>query len=364
MKKKIFIIFIFLIIAAAGTAYFMVWAKGRSVSIDGISNSAKDIGQTYNSLAPLAEPIKISQESLTGDFCPDGINKEGQLLRPVGVMLAADGSTRPLSGIAQADVVIEMPVIVGGINRFLAIFQCTNSDEIGSIRSARDDFIPLAAGFDAIYGHWGGSHFALDELKKKVADNIDALKNPYGAYYRKRGIKAPDNGFSSIERLREAANKLGYRAIQDNAYGYIRINPTEIISPSVKYKLDIKYPGKNAVSWLYDPASNFFVRNRGGLAEMDKNTKKQVEAANIIILKTTSRRLEGQYNDVRVMGRGEAIIYRAGQEIKATWEKNTNKISSRLRFLDEQDQEIPLAKGKIWLEYIDSMTSTSYIAVQ
>lgn len=364
MKKKIFLIAIPLIIVIAGAVYFIAGISGRSIVVGGASKSGEDIRQTYNSLAPDAEPIKIRQESLTGDFCPDGIDKEGQLLRPIGVMLAADGSTRPLSGIAQADLVVEMPVIVGGINRFLAIFQCTNSLEIGSIRSARDDFIPLAAGFDAIYGHWGGSHFALDELRKKVIDNIDALYNPYGAYYRKRGVRAPDNGFSSIERLRNAADKLGYRLVQGSTYGYARINLSEIVSPLVKYKLDIKYPGKNAASWLYDPANKTFTRNRGGVSEIDKNIKKQVEVANVIILKTTSRKLEGQYNDVRVTGRGEALIYRAGQEIKATWEKEADKISSRLRFLDEQDQEIPLARGKIWLEYIDIGTKTSYVEVQ
>ncbi len=364
MKIKIFLIGILLVVVAVAAAYFFLGATGRSIAIEGIAKSTEDIKQTYNALAPAAEPIKIVPESLTADFCADGLDKDGKLLRPIGVMLAADGSTRPLSGIAQADIVVEMPVIVGGINRFLAIFQCTNSNDIGSVRSARDDFIPLAAGFDAIYGHWGGSHFALDQLRKKVIDNIDALYNPHGAYYRKKGIRSPDNGFSSIERLRGAAGKLGYRLVQESGYGYARINTSEIISPAVKYKLDIKYPGKNAVSWLYDPVKKTFARSRAGTAEMDKNINKQVESANVIILKTTSRKLEGQYNDVRVVGRGEALIYRAGQEIKATWEKNEQKLSSRLRFLDEQDQEIPLAKGKIWLEYIDGATKTSYTAVQ
>ena len=84
--------------------------------------------------------------------------------RPLAVMMAGDPETRPLAGIGQADIVFEMPVTPDGITRFMAVFQCEDPKEIGSIRSAREDFIPLAAGLGAIYAHWGGEKEALEKL--------------------------------------------------------------------------------------------------------------------------------------------------------------------------------------------------------
>ena len=81
--------------------------------------------------------------------------------RPVAVMMPVDQEARPLSALAQADLVFEIPISVDGIPRMMAVFQCQETKEIGSIRSAREDFIPLDAGLDAIYAHWGGESDAL-----------------------------------------------------------------------------------------------------------------------------------------------------------------------------------------------------------
>ncbi len=287
--------------------------------------------------------------------CADGVNDDGTKIRSIGVMLAGDSTVRPLSGIGQADIVIEMPVITGGINRFLAIFQCTDAPEIGSIRSARDDFIPVAAAFDAVYGHWGGSHFALDKLKKGVIDNIDALQNPYNAYFRKNGIASPNNGFSSLSRMRTAAEKKGYRMTQKEGYEYARLSESEE-GAATGTTVSIGYPGQFGVSWIYDPVKKIYARSRGGREEIDKNTGLQVVASNVIVLSTSIKQIEGQYNDVRVTGDGEARIYRLGTEIVGKWKKDPNVLSSRILFVDGAGNEIPLAPGTTWLEYIDRTT--------
>ena len=119
-------------------------------------------------------------------------------------MIAGDEEARSLSGISFADIVVEMPVVTGSITRMLAIFVCEDPGEIGSVRSARHDFIPLAQGFDAILAHWGGSRLALGELNEKIMDNLDALPNYYEPFYRKVGVLAPHDGFTSRERMLNA----------------------------------------------------------------------------------------------------------------------------------------------------------------
>src|SRR5437867_1914787 len=92
-----------------------------------------------------------------------GLDCDNSQRRPIAVMLESDIEGRPLTSIGQADLVIEMPVTPNGITRFMVVFQCQNPKEIGAIRSAREDFIPLATSFQSLYAHWGGEHGSLDE---------------------------------------------------------------------------------------------------------------------------------------------------------------------------------------------------------
>src|SRR3989344_5565067 len=129
--------------------------------------------------------------SLTGLAC-DNYGK-----RPIAVMMASDPEARPLSGISQADIIIEMPVTPNGITRMMAIFQCEEPEEIGSIRSAREDFLTLADSFGALYAHWGGEAEALKKLNNGILDNINAMKYEGSVFYRKNSVPKPHNGFTT-----------------------------------------------------------------------------------------------------------------------------------------------------------------------
>jgi len=280
---------------------------------------------------------------------------EQQLPRAIAVMLAGDIVARPLSGIGQADIVVEMPVVTGSVNRFMAIFQCKDAAEIGSVRSARDDFIPLAAAFDAVYAHWGGSHFALDQLRGGIIDDIDALRNPFGAYFRKSGIPAPHNGFTSFERLRTVAEKLGYRTTSHFS-GFPAIE-NHAQAEGHTQKTTVLYPASYRVVWEYDSGTGRYARRRGGTPEIDASTKQQVTAGTIVIMRTTSRQIEGQYNDIRIVGEGKATVLRLGEAVEGRWQKEASPLSAPLRFLDVAGTEIPFAEGPLWIEIIDQTES-------
>ena len=93
--------------------------------------------------------------------------------RPFAVMQPADLSARPAAGFSDADMVFEMPVITNSITRLMAVYVCGNPDDVGSMRSARHDYIALAKGLDAIFVHWGGSHYAIDKLNQGVIDDMN-----------------------------------------------------------------------------------------------------------------------------------------------------------------------------------------------
>ncbi len=203
-------------------------------------------------LAPAVDKTKISPLS--------GLPCENYQRRPLAIMLAGDNVARPLSGLSEADLVFEMPVISGEITRLMAIYVCGEPKEIGSIRSARDDFIPLVLGLDAIYAHWGGSHFAYDILNKKIIDNLDALPNLYDAFYRKSNLAAPHNGFTAIARLMNSARRMGFR-LENKFEGYLHENPNDKIQMSnTRGILKINYPPPYNVEYRYEPEKNLYFR--------------------------------------------------------------------------------------------------------
>jgi hypothetical protein len=282
-----------------------------------------------------------------------GLACENGERRPIAVMLGGDTVARPLSGIAEADLVFEMQVIEGSITRLMAVFVCAAPGQIGAVRSARHDFIPLATGLDAIYAHWGGSSFALDKLKTGIADNIDALPNPYSAFYRQSGIAAPHNGFTSISRLLGAAGKLNYRIVGEFA-GYPHLSEAEVSDRGQEKKiLRISYAPPFNIGYEYSPEKNSYLRYRGGTKEIDKNTGNQVEAKNVVIMRAISRPLEGQYNDVQVEGEGASEYYLNGRAKNGTWKKDKSEANSKLFFYDEKGQEIKFVPGSIWIEIAD-----------
>lgn len=282
--------------------------------------------------------------------------------RAIAVMMAADRSTRPLSGIGQADMVFEMPVITDSIPRFMAVFRCNFPGEIGSVRSARHDFIDLALAVDAIYAHWGGSHFALDRLKTGIVDDLDALKNPYNVFYRKKGIRAPDNGFTSGELLLNASQKSGYR-MENKFIGYPQepASSSQSLDSNKKGTLKIAYPGEFAVEYRYDVKNNSYLRWRGGKPEIDRINNSQVTSKNIVAMFAGSRQIEGQYNDVNLDGEGKAEFYKDGEKIEGIWRRDATGKDPKLYFLDNAGAEIKFAQGNIWVEVVQTNQKTEWI---
>ncbi|TSC74807.1 MAG: hypothetical protein G01um101444_160 [Parcubacteria group bacterium Gr01-1014_44] len=288
--------------------------------------------------------MSLPESDLSGEKCENGKT------RPVAVMLSSDPETRPLSGIGEADLVFEMPVTDGGVTRMMAVFQCHRPKEIGSVRSARSDFIPWVQGLGAVYAHWGGEREALGVLSGGIVDNIDAMKYEGTYYYRRSGLHPPHNGFTSSELLDKASIKLEY-SLKRSATVYQHDPPSSAsrrTSEGQVMEPPLIYEKKFAVQWKYQPESNTYRRWRGEKEEIDHNTSQTVEASNIVLLKTTWTPISKDYINVKTIGSGEAVIYKNGEAISGTWEKRG--ATGRLVFYNSNHQEIKFTVGSIWVE--------------
>jgi hypothetical protein len=266
--------------------------------------------------------------------------------RPLAVMVSSDPEARPLSGIGQADIVFEMPVTPTGITRMMTVFQCTQPKEIGSIRSARLDFVPLALGLNALYAHWGGEHTVLEELDNGIIDNLNGLQYDGIYFTRKSGIPAPHNGFATFASLGDLIKKKNYKTTTSTpGYQFEMINKSQDIQDPLPV-----YTGHMAVSWKYNKDTNGYMRTRDNTQEIDNNTSKQVEVKNVIVMHTTQSPMSKDYIRVKTVGSGSIELYKNGQRIIGTWKKEND--NAKLFFYDIQGKEIQFAPGSIWVEIV------------
>jgi hypothetical protein len=283
--------------------------------------------------------------------------------RPISVMLASDPINRPVSGFAFADVVFELPVLVNSVTRLLAVYQCQEPREIGSVRSARHDYLFLARGVDAVIAHWGGSYHTLNRIRfeRRVYDSLSALGTGQQAFFRKSNLPAPYNGFTSYSRLWDALGKAGYRT-QTVFRGYSHVDEAPPGQRGTGGALDIGWPGAMRVRYVYHPQENVYERFWGGQRHLDSLDNVPVSPKVLVVAYTEQRlaRGPGGYNDVDVEGSGNVEVYQNGQVIQGTWEKSEIHKQDPLLFKDASGQEIPLVRGQLWVHFVDSRTTVRW----
>ncbi len=345
-KKKIIIAAVAVVIVAVG-GYFLLHKKATVKQIN-ISNKLPDSGPAnQGNVSPIS-----------GEACSDW-NR-----RPFAVMQPADVSARPIAGFSDADMVFEMPVINNGITRLMGVYVCGNPDDVGSMRSARHDFIALAAGIDAIFVHWGGSHFALDKLKQNVINDLNCNNDggqSAGQYcYRKPmtgTMKGDDTGYAKFSQLLAAAKHFGYD-MTDKFSGY----PHQADAPASQRPngghLHLAFDSKSdTVNYDYDPATNSYLRTWGGTPDTDRNNGKRLAPKNVVVMFAKSEELESQYNNMEIgdpwydnIDSGEAYFYMNGQQVHGSWKKDKSNLASKLTFYDDSGNQIKFVPGQIWVE--------------
>ena len=194
----------------------------------GVYSYSKSMGKKVVKPITTQKPISTGPAN-NGEVSPiSGLACADWNRRPFAVMQPADVTARPAAGFSDADMVFEMPVITASITRLMGVYVCGNPDDVGSMRSARHDYLALAAGLDAIFVHWGRSN--IDQFKDVLNSGIvndmncnDDAGRSAGKYcYRKPAtatMRGVDTGYAKFAQLLQGAKDFGYR-LTDNFPGY------------------------------------------------------------------------------------------------------------------------------------------------
>lgn len=317
--------------------------------------------------------------------------------RPLGIMIENSKDARPQSGLSTADVVYEA-VAEGGITRFLAVFYCQDASFVGPVRSARVHYMKMLREYGdyPLYGHVGGANCdpetgsgcangakadalgLINRLGWSSYNDMNQFSVPFPYFWRDYdrlpNVATEHTVYTSTEKLWKYAKEKRLLTnvdedgvswdktftkwkFQDDAVLGQRGSGTRI-----KLSFWNSFSSEMAVEWVYDKQTNFYLRKNGGVAHLDKNTGKQIQAKNIIVLFANESPANDGYDGGHILyaltGTGDALVFQNGKTIKATWSKEDEE--TRISLSDENDKIISIVRGKVFFEILPIGNKVQY----
>jgi hypothetical protein len=267
---------------------------------------------------------------------------------------------RPQSGLDKADVIFEEPV-EGGITRLAAVFQCQDAASVGPVRSARNIDIGILGQLGTpLEAHVGGINPVLANIDASPVVNLDLGAN--GAIEQHPGGRvAPYDTYSTTALM--WATHPTMTTPPAPLFTYSNTAPTGTAVASV----NVDFSGTSNVTWKYNPSIVAFQRFYNGTTPDMLSDGVQNTAANVIVqyvaisygpwVENSEGGLEVQA-DLYPNASGNAVVYRAGVAIPATWHRST--LGSPTQFLNAANVPIALQPGQTWVELVpNTITATT-----
>lgn len=302
---------------------------------------------------------------------------------PIAIMIENSVDARPQSGLGSADVVYEA-IAEGGITRFMAVMYCgaqATDTILAPVRSARTYFIDWASTYQRpLYTHVGGANLpgpsdALGQLNTYgwVGDNnLNQFSIGFPTFARNYDrITLPDGKPLATEHTMETSTERLWKYAAENRKitawaGKANFQPWTFKDDSeadgavatISYEFWDGFKDFG-VQWNYDANTNTYARVMGGQNHVDLNTNQQIMAKNVVVLMTTER---GPINEAKHMlytttGTGQALIFRDGEAIQATWSKASRE--APLQFL-VRGQAVEMGRGLTWISVVSTGTTVTY----
>ena len=317
---------------------------------------------------PEPEPVYPYINPLTGE----GLHEDISGKRPIAVMFNNLRKALPQIGVAQADVIYEI-IAEGGITRMMGLYQDLEGvGDLGSIRSARDYYVSLALGHDAIYIHAGGSPQAYETLGSWGVTHIDFVNGPYGNMCwrdpdRRKNAGLEHSLLTSSEKVLE---QMPSRFRLDHEEGFtvpwaFAGETARIGQPASKMTVPYSKYKTGYFAYDTDKKQYFISQSLDGsdpIDYVDGQTGEAVGVNNVLVLFTDVGLVKGDAAgrmSVRTTGTGDGLLLRDGVLQEITWQRD--KRTDCLRFLDRASgQDTPLAFGPSYINIVGTSAQVTW----
>lgn len=249
--------------------------------------------------------------------------------RPYAVMINCHNAALPQSGLDKAYIVYEL-MVEGGITRMMALFKDVDVSKIGSIRSARTQYLDYVYENDAIYVHAGGATDALNRISNEKINDID-VDGKYGIRDKTLDRAWEHTLFTTTDLLKEATDNKKFDTETNNGnlleYSAQELDLTKYTTAIKADKIKIKYSDYRTSIYEYNEENKNYLRFMNNVANEDLVTGQQYAAKNIIAYAVdySSYTYEGYslYQKIDNVGSGEGYYITDGYAVPIIWEKDS-----------------------------------------
>ncbi|MDZ5474614.1 DUF3048 domain-containing protein [Bacillus sp. 31A1R] len=295
------------------------------------------------------EVIEIAEDPFHYPLTGIGSEKEIEG-RAFAVMINNFPQARPQSGIQKADVVYEL-LAEGNVTRFLAIFQSETGENIGPVRSARDYFIDLAKGYDALYIAHGYSPEAKKMLQNGTIDNLNGMQYDGSLFKRASFRKAPHNSYITFDNVQKGAKQVGYNMDEEpKTLTFLTDEEVEQLTGSEAKKAFVTYSSDQQfnVQYEYDETLKKYKRYSNGDLTADYDTKDPVLLDNVFVVETSHKIIDDKgRRNIDLTSGGKGYLLQRGKWNEVEWKSVDGRI---LPF--KNNEEVGLVPGKTWINVI------------
>lgn len=313
----------------------------------GQKDVVQDIGE--GDLQEDVGEIKEVMLPFTGEYTTESNNN-----RAYAVMVNNHTQARPQTGLSKADIVFEM-LTEGNVTRFLAIYQSTQPDVVGPVRSAREYYFTLANGYDAVYVYHGAADFINDMILSRNIDHIAGSQHDNDGYLfvREPFRKAPHNSYFQATNIYDAMAEKGYET--QFTYDPFSFTDESELEDSDGTYVKINYsPQQAVVTFEYDESSGKYHRYDNGELTVELTSEIPIEIDNVFIVEAEHRVIdEDSRRFIDIESGGDAYLLQQGRVEKVEW------VNDHGRIIPVKDGEtIPFVPGKTWINFIPDAPSS------
>lgn len=274
--------------------------------------------------------------------------------RPFAVVINNTPVAVPVQeGLNKAYIVYEIPT-EGATSRLIALFKDVDDIKVGTIRSARHNFIDFAYESDAILVAYGWSVYAQEELQggKEIVNNINGIVE--GPFWRENpeGLASEHTAYTSIAQLKDYAQKKGYSLTSDNTI-LLNYSDGDVDLSKKEGSIDantIVVPYGNIVTtFKYDSESKMYNKIVNDSWLTDYASKENITTKNIIVEKIDYGMTAGKYYwDLYDVGKGDGFYITNGKAVAIKWSKPSRQAKTTYTYLD--GTEIEVSDGRTYIE--------------
>ena len=306
---------------------------------------------------------KVEEKKLT-------IIDEDSKSRPYAIIINnLPSAMKVQAGLDQAYMIYEFP-IEGGYSRSLALFKDKTTNKIGTVRSARQNYIDYALENDAIFVHWGTNHPAADVIKETKVNNIDANSSSK-PFFRDNPEKlaTEHTGYTSLEKLIDyATNTKKYRLTTDVKsplkYTTDIVDLSKASGAKEAKTVELNYSGSYKLKYVYDENTGRYQRYYNNKEHKDYFNGNKFDTKNIIITLIGTGKVSGytdtagtNYTDLYNIGSGSGYYITNGYAREIKWSKESRSTQTKYTYAD--GTEVNVNDGNTYINLFDKSKSVS-----